>query len=97
MKECIFIFILFIQAHCHPRLIISQHGYKHYLPRWYVRSRVLSPGSQSLPPTGSVSYEERSQLVGQKGATVWLTGLSASGKVSGHCPDRVILQLTTYI
>lgn len=29
---------------------------------------------------GSVSYDERCELVGQRGATVWLTGLSASGK-----------------
>ncbi|PWN30681.1 putative MET14-ATP adenosine-5`-phosphosulfate 3`-phosphotransferase [Jaminaea rosea] len=29
---------------------------------------------------GTVTYEERSQLLGQSGATIWLTGLSASGK-----------------
>ncbi len=29
---------------------------------------------------GSVSREERAQLLGQKGVTVWMTGLSASGK-----------------
>lgn len=29
---------------------------------------------------GHVSYEERCTLLGQKGATLWLTGLSASGK-----------------
>ncbi|KAJ9124696.1 hypothetical protein QFC24_003063 [Naganishia onofrii] len=29
---------------------------------------------------GAVSFDERSQLLGQKGATIWLTGLSASGK-----------------
>ena len=28
----------------------------------------------------NVSAEERQQVVGQKGAVVWLTGLSASGK-----------------
>lgn len=31
---------------------------------------------------GAVSYDERCELLGQRGATVWLTGLSASGKVS---------------
>ena len=30
---------------------------------------------------GSVTNLERTQLLGQKGVTVWLTGLSASGKV----------------
>src|SRR6187401_2820175 len=29
---------------------------------------------------GSVSREERETLLGQKGVTVWMTGLSASGK-----------------
>src|SRR3954464_7840163 len=31
-------------------------------------------------PEGSVSREEREKLLGQKGVTVWMTGLSASGK-----------------
>jgi hypothetical protein len=31
---------------------------------------------------GAVGDEERSGLLNQKGATIWLTGLSASGKVS---------------
>lgn len=30
---------------------------------------------------GSVTKEERAQLLGQQGLTIWLTGLSASGKV----------------
>lgn len=34
---------------------------------------------------GSVSSEERSQLLGQKGLTIWLTGLSASGKSTIAC------------
>src|ERR687893_1746561 len=29
---------------------------------------------------GSVTREERQRLLGQKGVTVWMTGLSASGK-----------------
>lgn len=29
---------------------------------------------------GHVTYDERCELLGQKGATLWLTGLSASGK-----------------
>ena len=28
-----------------------------------------------------MTNSERAQLLGQKGATIWLTGLSASGKV----------------
>lgn len=31
---------------------------------------------------GSVGSSERVDLLKQKGATIWLTGLSASGKVS---------------
>ncbi|KAF5354704.1 hypothetical protein D9756_005212 [Leucocoprinus leucothites] len=34
---------------------------------------------------GSVSTQERSELLEQKGATVWLTGLSASGKSTIAC------------
>ncbi|KAI0633591.1 adenylylsulfate kinase [Trametes polyzona] len=34
---------------------------------------------------GSVSAEERGQLLGQKGATIWFTGLSASGKSTIAC------------
>lgn len=30
---------------------------------------------------GAVKDDERSELLNQKGATIWLTGLSASGKV----------------
>ena len=31
-----------------------------------------------------MTSSERAQLLSQKGATIWLTGLSASGKVSAH-------------
>jgi len=34
---------------------------------------------------GSVSTEERSRLLGQRGLTIWLTGLSASGKSTIAC------------
>ncbi|PBK66100.1 adenylylsulfate kinase [Armillaria solidipes] len=34
---------------------------------------------------GSVSAEERTSLLTQKGATIWLTGLSASGKSTIAC------------
>lgn len=33
---------------------------------------------------GNVTQQERNELMGQQGATIWLTGLSASGKVSQH-------------
>lgn len=59
----------------------NKDGYQHYLPRRFVGWTPLLIGAD-FRTAGSVSYEERSQLVGQKGATVWLTGLSASGKVS---------------
>jgi len=39
----------------------------------------LTRGAHSSP--AAVTAEERSSLLGQKGATIWLTGLSASGKV----------------
>ncbi|EJD02605.1 adenylylsulfate kinase [Fomitiporia mediterranea MF3/22] len=35
--------------------------------------------------TGSVGSEERTQLLQQKGITIWLTGLSASGKSTIAC------------
>jgi adenylylsulfate kinase len=34
---------------------------------------------------GSVTREERQKLLGQKGVTVWMTGLSASGKSTIAC------------
>ncbi|KAJ3482493.1 hypothetical protein NLI96_g6935 [Meripilus lineatus] len=34
---------------------------------------------------GSVDHSERAQLLGQKGATIWFTGLSASGKSTIAC------------
>jgi adenylylsulfate kinase len=34
---------------------------------------------------GSVSREERQQLLNQKGVTIWMTGLSASGKSTIAC------------
>ncbi|KAF8647098.1 hypothetical protein AX16_006932 [Volvariella volvacea WC 439] len=34
---------------------------------------------------GSVTPEERTQILGQKGVTIWLTGLSASGKSTIAC------------
>lgn len=36
---------------------------------------------------GSVDSAERTKLLGQKGITVWLTGLSASGKVCRLAAD----------
>lgn len=30
---------------------------------------------------GAVDQKERAELLGQQGLTIWLTGLSASGKV----------------
>ncbi len=34
---------------------------------------------------GDVTTDERQQLVGQKGATIWMTGLSGSGKSTVAC------------
>ena len=49
--------------------IVSKSGHKR------------APVSQNIVRTSSlVSTKERKNLLGQKGATVWLTGLSASGK-----------------
>jgi hypothetical protein len=48
-------------------------------------------GTQLTPPQGAVSQDERSEFLGQKGATIWLTGLSASGKVGSILDDDVEL------
>jgi len=37
--------------------------------------------------SGSISPGERSELLKQKGVTIWLTGLSASGKVTYMPPS----------
>ncbi|KZT43554.1 adenylylsulfate kinase [Sistotremastrum suecicum HHB10207 ss-3] len=37
------------------------------------------------PDAGSVTADERAKLLGQKGVTLWLTGLSASGKSTIAC------------
>lgn len=34
---------------------------------------------------GNITSEERQTILGQKGLTIWLTGLSASGKVRLPC------------
>jgi bifunctional enzyme CysN/CysC len=39
-------------------------------------------GAASFRPRSQVSADERSERLGQKGATVWLTGLPASGKTA---------------
>ena len=38
--------------------------------------------------TGAVTPEERHELLCQRGLTIWLTGLSASGKVNKKSPYR---------
>jgi hypothetical protein len=54
----------------------------HSAKRNILISLLLSTSADVLE--GSVSHQERTQLLGQQGATIWLTGLSASGKVSSH-------------
>lgn len=41
---------------------------------------VLTPGDSNITWHPSLSRHERNQLRGQRGFTVWFTGLSASGK-----------------
>src|SRR5580765_2872560 len=42
---------------------------------------------------GSVTRPEREQLLGQKGVTVWMTGLSASGKSTIACElEKLLLE-----
>lgn len=41
---------------------------------------------------GSVSAGERSELLKQKGVTIWLTGLSGSGKVQSWDMIRIATQ-----
>jgi len=46
---------------------------------------------------GSVEPTERAQLLGQKGLTIWLTGLSASGKSTIACAlEQHLLQLKLF-
>jgi hypothetical protein len=48
---------------------------------------------------GTITWEERQEILGQKGLTLWLTGLSASGKVriaSGYLlRSRYLMQFGT--
>ncbi|XBW37150.1 hypothetical protein QEN19_002728 [Hanseniaspora menglaensis] len=39
----------------------------------------------------NLTYQERSELINQKGATIWLTGLSASGKSTIACALEQLL------
>ncbi|TDL15298.1 adenylylsulfate kinase [Rickenella mellea] len=46
---------------------------------------------------GSVGADERADLLGQKGVTIWLTGLSASGKSTIACAlEQHLLHLRKY-
>ncbi|KIY44368.1 adenylylsulfate kinase [Fistulina hepatica ATCC 64428] len=48
--------------------------------------------------TGSVSNEERNQYLSQKGVTIWLTGLSASGKSTIACAlEQHLLHLQKFV
>jgi len=44
---------------------------------------------------GTVSRAERQQLLNQKGVTVWMTGLSASGKSTIACILEQMLLIAT--
>ncbi|KAF7298271.1 Adenylyl-sulfate kinase [Mycena chlorophos] len=47
---------------------------------------------------GSVDSQERVELIGQKGVTVWLTGLSASGKSTIACAlEQHLLHLHNFV
>ncbi|KAJ7901727.1 adenylylsulfate kinase [Mycena olivaceomarginata] len=47
---------------------------------------------------GSVGSEERIGLIGQRGATIWLTGLSASGKSTIACAlEQHLLHLHKFV
>lgn len=46
------------------------------------RVTIPIPLTRRCPHIGAVTQDERDTLLGQKGCTVWLTGLSASGKAS---------------
>ena len=45
--------------------------------------------NKQWPP--NLTYKERSELINQKGATIWLTGLSASGKSTIACALEQLL------
>ncbi|KAF7361964.1 Adenylyl-sulfate kinase [Mycena venus] len=51
-----------------------------------------------LSRTGSVDSEERIALTGQRGVTIWLTGLSASGKSTIACAlEQHLLHLHKFV
>jgi bifunctional enzyme CysN/CysC len=52
------------------------------LPDAPAKEEEADGGPTSLRPRSQVSPDERSERLGQKGATVWLTGLPASGKTA---------------
>lgn len=63
----------------HRILIVNGNQY-HFSSRC-VHRESAQDCSQTIRVLGSVNFEERSELLKQKGVTIWLTGLSASGKV----------------
>lgn len=44
---------------------------------------------------GAVERQERVRFLGQRGLTIWLTGLSASGKVNQVAPSTCSMELNT--
>ncbi len=52
------------------------------LPDAPLKEETDGTGPTSFRPRSQVSPDERSERLGQKGATVWLTGLPASGKTA---------------
>ena len=55
-------------------------------------------GSNITFHPGSVTASERTELLGQRGATIWLTGLSASGKSTIACAlEQHLLHLRKFV
>jgi hypothetical protein len=60
----------------------------HFIP--VCARSTVSERSLTISP-GSVNIEERVDLLQQRGVTIWLTGLSASGKVGLRVTACIIL------
>jgi len=59
---------------------LARDARRRYLRRPLRGARIMSKSTNITWHGANVTAEERQQVVGQKGAVVWLTGLSASGK-----------------
>jgi hypothetical protein len=70
--------------HTRPNTVSAawSNGDEHHFPPRYITLCYCKHMFSMNRGPGAVTPEERHELLGQRGLTIWLTGLSASGKVS---------------